>query len=233
MAFIGGKPHLNIELSKDMDIWAVKEFLSFDDNDMFSNTILTLNPELEKARDLDTNARENYYITYIDKKYIGEDIFLNETKADLVESWNHIEDQFLEATRKLFNNHPWPQGSYVGFLSIFNCNPRFLNQKTFQCYYKHDEGLVYVCAHEMLHFMFYDYIDTHNQLKDDATESQIWNLSEIFNVVLLGTSTFSEITKNKNPKPYPKHEDLIGKFSDLWKSTQDVDAFISKTLELL
>lgn len=230
MAFVNGKPHLNIELDQSMDLWTVKESLTFDPKDMFSNSILDLNPELEKVRDLKDTELEAFFRRYVNHIYEEKGKVLEKKKTLLQRDWDKIENNFINITQDLFNNHPWPEGAYVGFLSMFNCNPRFLNQKTFQCYYDHPEGLVYVSSHEMLHFMFYDYINKHNELIKDYSESNVWKLSEIFNVVVLGLSEFVRITGNPKPKSYPNHKDLIPNFTRLWNDTKQVDEFIEKSL---
>jgi hypothetical protein len=214
-----------------MDLWTVKEFLSFDQEDMFSNTILALNPSLENARKLESSEKETYFSKYVEQVYKKEHDVLAEKEDQLQQQWDKVEDNFLTSTRNLFNEQPWPQGSYVGFLSIFNCNPRFLDQKTFQCFYRHQEGLLYVSAHEMLHFMFYSYIENHENLVKDVKESVIWKLSEIFNVVILGLPEFVDITNNPKPKPYPKHKELIPEFTKLWNDKKQVDSFIENAIE--
>jgi len=233
MAYINNKPHVNFELNKEMDYWTVKEFLIFDPVNTFTNTMLELHPKLKETQNLDSEARTTFCKNYIDQIYEAKSTELNNIRDDIQESWNKVESDFLKKTQELFNKHTWPKGAYVGFLSIFNCNPRFLDQKTFQVYYKHPEGPVYVCVHEMLHFMFYDYLEKHPNLTQGADDSDIWKLSEIFNIVILETPKFVEITNNPNPKPYKSHEAQIPKFRKLWKDIQNVSEFIERAFTLL
>lgn len=233
MAFVKGIPHVNFEINKEMDYWAVKEFLTFDPEDSFSNSILFAHPNLNGAKSFNYEERIDFYNKYVDQVYENICDVLAQVKTRIQENWDTVETEFLEKTQKIFMGHPWPEGAYVGFLSIFNCNPRFLNQKTFQVYYEHPEGPVYVCAHEMLHFMFYDYLEKHPELVEGFSEALIWYLSEIFNVVILETPEFVKITGNSNPQPYKKHVEFIPKFRGLWKSEKDVFWFIKNGLELL
>lgn len=233
MGYINNKPHVNFEINKEMDYWTVKEFLTFDPEDTFSETILAQHPKLKKAKELNDDAKIDFFNKYVDQVYEEKSQELQETQEEIQSKWNHVEEAFLSRTKKLFNGHEWPEGAYVGFLSIFNCNPRFLNQKTFQVYYKHLEGPVYVGAHEMLHFMFYDYVEKHPNLMESADESLLWNLSEIFNVVILETPEFAEITNNPDPKPYKKHEEILPKFRNIWKKSENVDPFIQESSEAL
>ncbi|MBD3366266.1 hypothetical protein GF360_02890 [candidate division WWE3 bacterium] len=231
MGYINNKPHVNFEINKEMDYWTVKEFLTFDSKDTFSETILALHPRLKETKDLEGDSKIEFFNKYVDQVYEEKSQELHETQEKIQRKWNNVEDTFLDKAKELFNGHEWPEGAYVGFLSIFNCNPRFLNQKTFQVYYKHPEGPVYVGAHEMLHFMFYDYVDKHPGLIEDANDSLLWNLSEIFNVVILETPEFVDITGNHKPEPYKKHEDILPDFRDIWKESENVDEFIQRSSE--
>ena len=233
MAFENNKPHVNFEINKEMDYWTAGEFLTFDPNDIFSNSILITNPKLKDAQKLGDKAKITFYKNYVDQIYKDKESEITSSKNEVQKLWNLIEKRFLDRTQELFNGHIWPEGAYIGFLSIFNCNPRFLNEKTFQVYYVHSEGLVYVCAHEMLHFMFYDYIEKNSALTKNLPESVIWNLSEILNVVILEKPEFAELTGNFYPKPYQKHETQIKKFRELIKNSENIDSFIKKSVRLL
>lgn len=233
MSFVDGRPKLKISLDKNMDKWALKEFLSYDPKDMFSNNILDLNPKLEDARSLYESDREHYFSDYVEGTYVDLKSILDEKVLETQKAWDSIQENFLSSCSALFSEHPWPKGAYIGFLSIFNCNPRFLEQKTFQCYYKHPEGCLYVCAHEMMHFMFYDYIDKHPELLLGASESKIWHLSEIFNIVILKSPQFVDLTRNPEPKPYPEHLHLIPGFEKIWSSSKNINSFIRSSVSIL
>lgn len=233
MAYIKSTPHVNFEINKEMDYWTVNEFLTFDLEDSFSNSILSAHPNLNEAKSLNDTERIDFYNKYVDQVYETEENILAKVQTKIQKNWDTVETEFLGKTQIIFNGHPWPEGAYVGFLSIFNCNPRFLYQKTFQIYYKHPEGSLYVCAHEMLHFMFYDYLERHLKLVEGFSEALIWHLSEIFNVIILETPELVEITGNSNPQPYKKHVEFIPKFRKLWRKNQDFPQFIQRGAILL
>jgi len=233
MPFENNKPHVNFEINKDMDYWVLKEFLTFNPEDNFSNNILLSYPKLKEAEKLNKDSKNLFFKNYVDQLYIDNEIKLVDIKEKTQKSWDLIEGIFLEKVQNLFNGHPWPDGAYVGFLSLFNCNPRFLDNKTFQVYYKHPEGLVYVSAHEMLHFMFYDYLEKNPDLTKNVSESVVWDLSEIFNVVVLERPEFVEIIGNSRPRPYEKHETQITKFRELIKNSENIDSFIKASVRLL
>ena len=143
--------------------------------------------------------------------------------------WDKISPSFFSTTSKLFKNYPWPKGKYVGYASIFNCNPRFLKDKTFQVYFGHKAGSNYVTAHELLHFIFYDYaIRKHaNLFREKNTESGIfWDVAETFNSVILHSPEFLHILGVKKQIIYPEHKIYISRLNGLWKKNPEIDSFI-------
>ena len=233
MSYENNKPHVCFELNKEMDHWTVAEFLTFDSDDPISNTILDIHPSLKNALNLNKTEKTSFYKSYVDGVYAEKEEELINTKKDLQKSWDLVEQRFLDETAKIFNNHPWPKGFYTGFLSIFNCNPRFLDEKNFQVYYKHPEGLTYACAHEMLHFMFYDYLEKNPDLVKNVDESFVWDLSEIFNVLVLEKPEFVRITGNSNPRPYTKHKKLLSDFRKAVGNFDDAYYLIEELISLL
>lgn len=233
MACIYNNPHVNFEIDREMDYWTVGEFLTFDSSDTFSKNILSTYPKLKDAQNLEDSTKISFYKKYVDQVYKDRETDLFNIQKEVQESWDSVEQRFLEKTQKLFNGHPWPEGSYVGFLSIFNCNPRFLKEKTFQVYYKHPEGLLYVCAHEMLHFMFYDYLDKNPELTREVVESKIWDFSEIFNIIILQTPQFVEITCTPEPYSYKEHENRIPKIRKLMEKSKNIDDMIKESFRFL
>ena len=85
----------------------------------------------------------------------------------------------------------------------------------------------------MLHFMFYDYLEKNPDLTKNVSESVVWDLSEIFNVVVLERPEFVEIIGNSRPRPYEKHETQITKFRELIKNSENIDSFIKASARLL
>ena len=150
--------------------------------------------------------------------------------------WDSISEEFYIITNNLFGGYEWPKGDYIGFISAFNGNPRFLKNKTFQVYYKHFAGPVYVTVHEMLHFIFYDYaLKKHTDLfKNKDTESGIfWDIAEIFNAVILHEPEFIKIHGLKKVLCYPEHEKIVTKARKIWRKENNIDEFIIKMYQIL
>ena len=167
------------------------------------------------------------------KLNIGE---LEKFTTTAKEDWDKVAPLFFQATSRLFKNHPWPEGGYIGYASMFDCNPRFLNNKTFQVYYKYRAGSNYVTAHELLHFMFYDYaIKNHPGLFEgkDTESGTFWDVAEIFNAVVLHTVMFSKIHNAKEQVVYPEHQKFVQDLEGQHEEVTDVDEFILKIYNLV
>ncbi|MCX6783458.1 MAG: hypothetical protein NT141_00035 [candidate division WWE3 bacterium] len=196
-------PELKFYENRELDYWTAKEF----------SASLANNPSKE----------------YIDTYYADHDKEIKATLEKTLAEWDTISNEFYQDIDQIFDSHLWPKGEYVGFASIFDCNPRFLGNKTFQFFYNHPEGAIYVAAHEMLHFMFFNYAFKHFP---ELTEDNLWDVSEIFNVIILSQPEFVAITGNNSPRAYPEHQKEIPKYTDLWKNSKNVTEFIKSSLDL-
>ncbi|MCX6783467.1 MAG: hypothetical protein NT141_00080 [candidate division WWE3 bacterium] len=213
-------PSLKFELNKEMDYWTAKEFVE---------PIIKRHPDLASLKQTQKELWPEKIKEYVDSYYTDHDQEIKAVLEKTQTKWDEIYKEFYQAVDRLFDRHPWPKGEYLGFASIFDCNPRFLGNKTFQFFYNHQEGTIYVAAHEMLHFMFFDYAFKHFP---KLTEDDLWDLSEIFNVIILSRPEFVAITGNSSPRAYRDHLKDIQKYTNLWKNSKDVKGLIKSALDL-
>lgn len=228
-------PKLKFSIDKEFDEWACKEFLTYDENNIFSNSILRGHPKLIEGKPLNDKERIDFFNQYIDKYYKEHIKELEAAKEWAENNWKRIELRFYELVSGLFapkNNtkseyiYTWPEGNYICAISIFNCNPRFIEDKDFQAFYNHHEGIKSVCVHEMLHFAFYDYIERQqNDVFKSLGDSGTWKLSEIFNDVVLRDSEFVKITGIESPGIYAQSDEELPKYIDMWKRSKNVHNF--------
>lgn len=126
---------------------------------------------------------------------------------------------------------------YMGYLSIFDCNPRFLGTKTFQIYCKRNlPEMAGVAFHESLHFIFFDYINKNLKKirKFDKNSGPLWELSEIFNMIILNLPEFRKITRRKEKLFYPELKWKLAKVKKIWKETKgNLKNFILQGLDIL
>lgn len=177
--------------------------------------------------------------TKIVKEYINnnfnlhkDEISKNVKKID--RRWKLIENKYFKLICKIFKDHPWPKGKYIGFASIFEMYPKNIKEKTF--YFsglKKDLNFnIATIAHEMLHFIFFDYIKTRCGI-NEGTELKnknlkyVWNVSEVFNLVIETWKPYQKIFKTNGKPYYFMHKKMLLKMKKLWKEKEDIDYLLN------
>jgi hypothetical protein len=127
---------------------------------------------------------------------------------------------------------------YSGYLSIFNCNPRYLDKKIFQIYFKKDlSSKLEVCWHESLHFQFFDYCDKYLNKETtclDKNSGKLWALSEVFNVILMNEPDFRNISDREEKLFYPELKEKLAIAQKTWcDSGKNISEFIKKYLTVV
>lgn len=152
--------------------------------------------------------------------------------------WKSIENDYFKIVSKIFKNHPYPKGKYTGFASIFTMYPRHIHLKTFFfpgiIYSKKTPPIKTVIGHEMLHFIFFDYINRKYGLKTDSQikgkeKDYLWKVSETFNSVIESWNPYYKIFNYKTP-PYAS-KIFYKKMRPQWIKDPDIDKLLDKWLK--
>ena len=228
---------LRFYLNKKLDEQMAEEFFNLQKGGIdFSKGILETHPLLKSAK-LPNNIAQRNKINkaYFDNYYqIHRVAILNRVKQ-VQNAWRKQEQKYLATTEDLFNGFLFPQGKYIAYASIIDCNPRFLESKTFQFFYKKSlADAVYTITHELLHFIFYDFVK--KKLPKEIrclSEDQLWDLSEIFNVVILKLPQYRHIINQQFIIPYPKHKPYIYQFEKAYKNSKGVEEFIRRGITII
>lgn len=231
-------PNLQFSIDKGFDQWTCREFLTYDPKNIFSNSILRDHPKLDKFKEVPESERGKAFNRYVDQYYEGNLKELKGVSKNSEVDWQKIKMRFFNLIDSLFVTknpteskyiYTWPEGKYTCAISIFNCNPRFIEDKNFQAYFRHPGGITYICVHEMLHFALYDYVEkSHNKLFENLGKDEMWKLSEIFNDVILRTLDFVKITTVQRPGIYAQSEEELKKYSKMWEGSKNIDEFLDK-----
>lgn len=224
-------PKLKFQLNKKLDKDVCKVFLFLSVGGLnFAKEILKIHPELEIVRLIKNRKdRETEIDTYIDWFYKHHRTGLSKKRVKFRALWKKVEEDFFDKTAKVFKGHPWPKGKYVCYLSIFPCGPRFLINKTFQSFYKYSkETVIQQIVHEMLHFMFYDYLyRNYPKYKAKKYEQKIWEISEAFNYVIQNQKDWIKLF-GKPILPYPKLKGLAREIKEFWHKRKDIDYLLKR-----
>lgn len=171
------------------------------------------------------------------KQYIKSFYFLNKKRIEgqyklAKSSWQKKEKRYFILIDKIFKKHPWPKGDYTGFGTIFFCYPRFLDSKNFlfPLNLKRVGVAENVVGHELLHFIFFDYIQQKYNLNEKSKIKEkdshyVWRVSEAFNSVVEGWKPYQK-TLNSNPNPYPETIKMYRKMKCVWEKTENIDAVL-------
>jgi len=171
---------------------------------------------------------------YIDNFYNENKTVLEQSCDELLVALNEKQEMFFEALKKLFKTD-FKSNSYKGYVSIFDFNPRFIETNEFQVFYKRNiESKLSVVFHEVLHFAFFDYCDIYftEKIKDlDKNSGKLWELSEIFNVIVLNTPQFVAITSREEKIFYPQLTEKLEQAKIVWdKVGKNINKFIDEML---
>ncbi|MBU0998364.1 hypothetical protein KJ570_02450, partial [Patescibacteria group bacterium] len=179
-------PRLVVKLNKDFDKAICDEFLNRSEAGVdFGVGIVKIHPKLLPAQKaLEKQFPIKKIDKYFDAYYKTNDEELQESVKKAQTDWDKISEKFYKACDKYFDKHFWPKGKYEAYLSIIDCNPRFLHNKTFQVFWKHKKGFVFMAMHEMLHFLFFDLVEKLFPNININTQ-KMWEISEVFNGLIM------------------------------------------------
>jgi hypothetical protein len=228
---------LRFYLNKKLDERMAEEFLNIQGGGInFGEGIIKIHPKLKLAKSLNDIAQRKKFIhAYCDSYYRTHKTAIFRKIKSVRKVWRKQEKEYIATTEDFFGGFQFPKGKYIAYASIINCNPRFLESKTFQFFYKKPlADAVYTIAHELLHFIFFDFI--RKKFKKETkhlSEAQLWDLSEIFNVVVLKSPRYCQIVNQKFVIPYPDHRRYINKFEKAYQSSQNAEEFIRHGISII
>ena len=233
-------PQIIFSLNKDLDKWVGCHFLDHQRGGVdFGKSIIKIHPKLTQAKEFPDNEKKQTIIgQYVDSFYETHQNQLESIRTEFEKRWALVARPFFKAVDKIFD-YPWPKGFYftrnklvyIAYLSIFPCQPRFLKNKTFQVFYLNKEDSL-TTAHELLHFLFYNYFEK-NFPKISPAEEKVWILSEVLNILILNLPEFYALFGDSSRHPYPQHISIIENLKPEWEKRKDLNSFLKSSLEVI
>ncbi|MFH1430114.1 MAG: hypothetical protein ABIG71_01155 [Candidatus Uhrbacteria bacterium] len=201
--------------------------------DLWKTRALVLHPELIR---MDQVKQPRAFLRrYVERWYREHTEEVLDAQRHFAEVWHRRERYFFAWTAKYFSGHPWPEGKYIAYISMFDFGPRFLESMSLQVFAgASDDDTCFTIAHEMLHFLFYDYCMREYPerfTKLDPNNGKFWDLAEIFNAVVQRTAPFKKIHPGIRPTGYPAHKNVRTKLQRAWRG--DVDTWIDRATKEL
>ncbi|MCX6813200.1 MAG: hypothetical protein NTV77_01795 [Candidatus Azambacteria bacterium] len=189
---------------------------------------------------LSEKKKEKIIEEYVKYNFSLHEKEITQNTGKIKKRWKAVEKNYFKLINKIFKNHPWHQGKYLGFASVFDMYPRNIKEKTF--YFpalgKNLNFAIATVAHEMTHFIFFDYLKAKYGIEEkkefkNKDPKYIWDISEVLNVVIESWRPYLNIFKIKG-KPYGKvHAKMLPKMKKLWDKKEDLDFLLDSYLSRL
>ena len=225
-----------VDRNKDLEAFKVLWRDTFLLSDIREKAFYNLYPELKILEKKSKEEREELIEKFVKDFYKTHANEIKKGTKETEKRWRKVESKYFKLVDKIFPNYPWPKGKYIAYTSIWNMFPYNRKDKFFQFPYKHKKPnfALTVIAHEMLHFIFYDYVEQKLGQKeriDGKFNMKLWNLAESFNYIIMSSKPWVSVFKIKT-LPYPQHEKLVPKLIKIEKESKNIDEFLEKALKI-
>ncbi len=238
-------PQVSFVLNEQLDADKLSNFIARGTNRggaNFSEIAVRTHPRLLGFDQLEPTVRLKKIKDYVHGFYADKETELTEAAKVISAEWRGYSPHFFEIAGRIFDGKKWPEGRYVGYLSISPPYPRFLDSKTFHLPYKSVNEAMRVTAHEMLHFIFYDYVrqrylpDMPNTIGNEMEQRlegkfsvPLWELSEVFNLVILSKDEWGKGTNKQSSSAYSHLVVYRDTFEKFWEEcAENIDKLFDK-----
>lgn len=241
MSLLNSSPRLTFSIDPEKDISTFFSFVEdakYDEGRNLEWAVFKGHPELRRYfKNTKFVAKQSDISEYIEKIYARDKERMFEWRQYCENLWNKNEDRYFSIVQGLFDSSFWKEGKYIAYPTLWGMYPRFLQDKTFQLPYteKKREKLLFIIAHEMLHFIFYEYFfSKYPKYREGDYDFFLWNVSEIFNTVVQGSKSFPR-DMNDPESAYPEHEDIVSHLQKEYKevSRENVDTLIETIMQMV
>ncbi|MBZ1356484.1 MAG: hypothetical protein KY054_01775 [Candidatus Nealsonbacteria bacterium] len=227
------KPKLKLAIDIKADVQNAKRFVNHGE---FVDWFLPLNFQYITSKKFFLSERNKIISEYTKHIHKMNEKEILKGVEETKKRWLKIECKFYSLVDKIFLGHDWPKGKYIGYVSIYLMFPRNIKEKTFYFPYSNNKwNPISTIAHEMLHFIFFDYINSKYKIKEndefrDKNPKYVWQVSETFNTVIENWQPYKNIVGSKDVKPYPGCEKMFKTMTKQWSANQDIESFLNKWL---
>jgi hypothetical protein len=221
--------HVTYSLNKELDKNIALSFLGVSAGGLdFTKSVIGPHPELDPILSLDEPGKKQLISTHFDTFYTLRADELQQALDQSSKLWSNVEEPFFSFALNLFGNKISPK-KYTGFISIVNCNPRFVEDNSFQFFWKHRWGSTFISMHEILHFFFFDYTRTvigEPYVSLDPNQGRYWEVSEAFNDIILAERELVGLHAVEKIDPYPSLAPFVEEGRKIWEDSRNIDVLI-------
>jgi hypothetical protein len=222
-----GYPKVKFRVDADRDFENYRLFLKYAPQRFVP---MFLPPDLQNLLVGVTSAKKRRELV---KAYIEDGFRKNRKRirnnvSAVERTWRSKEQGYFKLMDVVFGGYPWPRGKYEGYASVFSMYPRDVADKTFH-FSAFDSGhAVATTSHELMHFIFFDYVRRHYGLKEGDRvpghgPNYLWNVSEVFNAVIEGWGPYRKMFGTSGETYDYMNRRMLPRMKRLWRERQDVD----------
>ena len=153
------------------------------------------------------------------------------------DSWLPVEESFYRKVDVLLNAHPWPQKSYKAMGSVFYAWPRYIKEGRFA--FPISSKYIYqaniVIAHEMLHFIVYDYLEKKFSLTPSERfdrDNKFWQFTENLNALIESGPMWQEFMNGHEAAVKPECRRLYDEMALIWNTNKEVDNLVKQIFHI-
>lgn len=220
--------NLTVAIDIEYDLYLIPKFLEINNlyGATFKDNILELHPKLSNKN---INTSE-----YIREYYKNYEFVLKESAKNISLGWDEVKFDFENYITETFQSDQILKNKYDCFLSIVNTNSRFVEENSFQVYYR-SKIANQTIAHELGHFAFFDYCDDLIEGIEtlDKDNGVYWAFSEIVNSIILSTKEAKRLLNSKGDITYPYLSEYSDKIFEIFMESKEFDKFIMEGFKYL
>jgi hypothetical protein len=229
------RPDVKLIIDVGADIENAKWFVK---NGEFVDWFLPLNFQYITSKKFSAAERNKIITEYTKHIHKMNEALILKGVTETKRCWAKTAGKFYDLVDAVFEGHDWPKGKYVGYASVYLMFPRDVQDKIF--YFPHGKDKwnpLGTIAHEMLHFMFFDYIKKRYGIEEDdefkgKDQKYVWQVSETFNTVIENWKPYRNLFSVKeDARPYPGCEQMFKAMTKQWAKKQDVESFLDNWLK--
>jgi len=234
-------PKLKFKISCKKDVQAFFGFVKDAEYDSGRNlewAIFKLYPIFKKyKKDGSFNVSKKIVSDFVKNKYSQNATIIKKRLKLYKDNWKRVEKDYYHLVNQLIPLSYWPKGKYIAYPTIWGMFPKYLEDKTFLVpfQYKNEQYINTIIAHEMLHFIFYNYFfKKYPKYKNEKYDFFVWHISEIFNGLVQNSPQWLKVFKTKSIN-YPEHNKIIKQLKNKYykKEIWDTDKIIKDIIAKL
>lgn len=168
----------------------------------------------------------------IDKYYDELRPTLESKLIEIKQGWLKIEEEAINKAKEVFGNTEI--GKIDCIISINPSAPRYIKQKFFLVNFE-SKWPNEIIIHELLHYYFFEYCFKNYKnifVNVDIDNGWAWDLSEIFNYIVLNDAFWKELLEMEKISCYEEHEKYFEELKRIWKN-RNLDELILKGIKIL